>query len=188
MTGRVPLAGRTLIVGPSGAGKTRLTARTLERWLDRHGPEGVVVLEFGPDVERDGEVLGGRLSRFTAVPAGAWVGTLEAHAPRSQGGDEADAVALARDNAVRAARLIEGTPRDPRAVFVNDATIPFQHEAGEPDALLEYCGAAEAAVLNAYAGGALGTDGPVSRRESAVLERLRAWADRTVELSGDRTA
>ena len=89
-----PLAGTTLIVGPSNVGKTRLTARALTAWLERAGADGVVVLEFAPEVERDGRILGGRLDRFVTPPAGVWRGVLDAHAPRATAGSEVEAVDL----------------------------------------------------------------------------------------------
>ncbi|MFB6280857.1 MAG: hypothetical protein ABEH40_02420 [Haloferacaceae archaeon] len=180
-----PLSGVTLITGPSNAGKTTLTARALEAWVDEHGPRGVVVLEFGPEVAHEGRVLGRRLSRFAAVPDAAWSGVLDARAPRAEGGSDADAVALAADNARRAARLIRSAPADPAAVFVNDATIPFQHESGDPGALLAYCDCAEAAVLNALEGDELGGDDPISRAERDALDALRAGCDRTLRLDRD---
>lgn len=178
-----PLSGSTLVVGPSQAGKTRLTARALDAWVDREGAAGVAVLEFAPHVERDGALLGGRLDRFTAVPDDAWRGVLDAHAPRTAGETEADAVALAADNADRAARLLDAAPDDPDAVFVNDATIPLQHDSFAPRRLAAYCERADCAVLNAYEGDALGTEDPVSRREREALAALRAWADRTRSLA-----
>lgn len=177
-----PLDGRTLVVGPSNAGKTHLTARALEAWVGQHGPDGVVVLDFGPEVERDGRVLGGRLDRETVVPEGVWYGVLEAHAPRATGADEADAVALAADNARRARELFAAAPAEPRAAFVNDATIPFQHEVGNPDALFDAVAGADCVVANAFESDELGTDDPVSRQERRALATLRDWADRVVEL------
>lgn len=177
----VPLSGTTLIVGPSQVGKTRLTARALDTWIEREGVEGVVVLEFAPEVERDGRVLGGRLDRFTAIPDGAWYGILDAHAPRSEGGTDEESVTLARDNAERAGRILEDAP-EPRAVFVNDATIPLQHESFDPDRLTAYCDRAACVILNAFEGDELGTADPVSRREHEVLRAFRVWADRTITL------
>ncbi|MFB6184329.1 MAG: hypothetical protein ABEI96_07220 [Haloarculaceae archaeon] len=177
-----PLSGSTLIVGPSQVGKTRLTARALDAWIAREGPGGVVVFEFAPVVERDGRVLGGRLDRFTTIPDGTWHGVLDAHAPRADGTDDAETVALARDNAERAGRILDAAP-EPNAVFVNDATIPFQHETLDPGRLTAYCDRARCAVLNALESDELGTSDPVSRRERDVLATVRAWADRTVELA-----
>ncbi|MFC7141497.1 hypothetical protein ACFQMA_16870 [Halosimplex aquaticum] len=177
-----PLDGSTLIVGPSQAGKTRLTARALEAWIDREGPTGVVLLEFGPEYEHEGTVLGRRLERYTDVPADVWVGTVDAHAPRSESESEPELRELARQNAAAVADRIAAAPADPAAVFVNDATIGFQHAPDEVDQLLDYCDTAEAAVLNAFESDELGTDDPVSVRERGVVRRLRAWADRTVAL------
>ncbi|UPM44883.1 hypothetical protein [Halocatena salina] len=177
-----PLAGSTLIVGPSQAGKTRLTARALETWVEHNEPEGMVVLEFAPEVERGGEILGGRLDRFMDVPDGAWLGVLDAHAPRSEGKTTDESVALARNNAERAQELIDAAPADPRAVFVNDTTIPYQHEASEPKRLMAYCDRAEYVILNALESDELGTDDPVSRQEREALSILKGWADRTVSL------
>ncbi|MFB6068680.1 MAG: hypothetical protein ABEJ90_02000 [Halobacterium sp.] len=178
-----PLSGSTLVTGPAKSGKTRLTAAALDAWVDSHGPDGVVVFEFAPEVHRDGQLFGGRLSRFTTVPADAWRGVLDAHAPRAEGdGDEARALDLARDNAERAVELFDAAPADPAAVFVNDATIPFQHPDSSPSRLVDYCEHATASVVNAFEGDELGTDDPVSRRECEVLDALASWADRRVRL------
>lgn len=172
----LPLRGRVLLTGPSNVGKTRLTARTLERWIDARDAEGVVILDFAPEIERDGILLGGRLSRFVDLPAAAWVGALDAHAPRAEGETPAEERRLARENAERARVLIEEAP-EAEAVFVNDATIPFQHEGGNVEALLAACTDAELVVMNAFSIQELGTDDPISRRERKVRERLIRWAD-----------
>lgn len=176
-----PLTGSTLIVGPSQAGKTRLTARTLEAWVDRHGTDDVVILEFAPELEHNGRILGGRLNRFTTIPDGVWHGVLDAHAPRAEGADETEVVTLAEDNAERAVEILEAAP-DPNAVFINDATIPLQHESVEVKQVTGYCDRATCAVLNAFDSDELGTDDPVSHQEWTALSELRSWADRTVEL------
>jgi len=180
-----PLAGTTLIVGPSNAGKTRLTARALAAWTERNGPDDAVVFEFAPEVERDGRLLGGRLDRFVTPPAGAWRGVLDAHAPRSTADSADAAAALAADNARRAGAVFDAAPADPRAVFVNDATIPFQTPDADPSWLLGYCAGAEVAVLNALAADELVADDPVSEAERAALAALRERADRVVRLDGD---
>jgi len=179
-----PLTGTTLIVGPSNVGKTRLTARALTAWLEREGPEGVVVFDFAPEVERDGRVLGGRLDRFVTPPSAVWRGVLDAHAPRATAETDAEAVDLAVDNARRARDLFDAAPADPRAVFVNDATIPFQTPDADPGALLDYCGRAETTVLNALSRDAIVGDDPVSRVERKTLSTFRRGADRVIELGG----
>lgn len=178
----VPLSGSTLLTGPSNVGKTRYTAGALSAWIDERGTEGVVALDFAPVIERDGKILGGRLTQFIDIPDDVWYGVLTANAPRAESSTETEAVELARDNAVRAAELLESAPSQPRAVFVNDATIPFQHEAGSLDDLLTYCDRAKCSVLNAFESEELGTDDPVSRQEQAALDRLHGWADHVIEL------
>lgn len=178
-----PLSGSTLIEGPTQVGKTTLTARALEAWIGEHGADGVVVLEFAPSIERDGETVGGRMDRFVDVPDGVWSGVLDAHAPRLTGETDAETARLARENAEGATAILAQAP-EPRAVFVNDATIPLQTDDDAVTRLTDYCDRADCVVLNAFAGSELGTDDPVSRREQAALDTLRAWADRTHTLTG----
>jgi hypothetical protein len=68
-----------------------------------------------------------------------------------------------------------------RAVFVNDATIPFQ-ASGDPSPLVRACEAASTVVCNSFDGDLGG--GPVSTGEDTALERLDSWADRRVRLAG----
>lgn len=179
-----PLTGSTLVVGASNTGKTRLTADALDAWIESNGTDGVVVLDFAPELERNGRLLGGRLDRFTTVPDDVWGGRLDAHAPRAAADSEAEAVSFARENAGRAAKLLDAAPTDPRAVFVNDATIARQHSKSAPHRVRQYCGAAEVAVLNAFESDELGADHPVSVVERETLAALRDWASRTVSLPG----
>ena len=178
----LPLSGVTLVVGPSNAGKTRLTARALDAWVDEHGSSGCVVLDFAPTVERDGEILGGPLTQFTTVPDGAFHGVVDAHAPRAAGESDAEALALAEENAAAAFERLDAAPADPAAVFVNDATIALQADPDAVDRLTAYCDRADCAVLNAFESDELGVDDPVSSTERAALQRLRTWAGRVVEL------
>lgn len=179
----VPLDGSVLVVGPSNVGKTRLTARALDRWVARHGTDGCVVLDFAPTVERDGEVLGGPLTQFTTVPEGVYHGVVDAHAPRSEGETDDEARALAEENAAAAFEALDAAPATPTAVFVNDATIALQADPDATGRLTDYCERADCAVLNAFESDELGVDNPVSASEVTALRRLRAWADHVVDLS-----
>ena len=176
-----PLAGTTLVTGPSNVGKTRLTARALDAWIDEHGTDGVVILDFAPEVRRDGRLLGGFLTRFTDVPDDVWYERLDAHAPRASGATVSAALDLATENARQSKRMVESAPADPRAVFVNDATIPFQADLLDSAVLSGYCDAAAVAVCNAFESDELGVDDDISRNERAALNALRSWADRVVE-------
>ena len=177
-----PLSGPTLVVGPSNVGKTRCTAHALETWVDAHGPEGCVVLDFAPTVERDGTVLGGPLTQFTTVPEEVYHGVVDAHAPRAESESDDEAMALAAENADAASDRLDAAPADPAAVFVNDATIALQSETALTARLTDYCDRADCAVLNAFESDELGTDNPVSAGERAAVAQLRSWADRVVGL------
>lgn len=175
-------SGTTLLTGSSNAGKTRLTALAIERWLADSGTTGVVVLDFAPEMWLDEQLLGGRLSRFTTIPADVWHGGIEAHAPRAQGDSDAEIHELATINSENAARLLDATPTDPTAVFINDATIPFQSGNLATPRLIDYCDRAETAVLNAFESDELGTAHPVSQHERDALDELKRTANQTIEL------
>ena len=177
-----PLDGTTLVTGPSNTGKTRLTARALDTWVAERGTDGVVVLDFAPKVERNGRILGGRLDRFTGLPDDIWSGILDAHAPRADGKSEVETLDLAAANARHAERIVHEAPDDSLAIFINDATIPFQSGDVAVTLLTDYCEGAETVVCNAFESDKLGVEDPVSRHERAALDTLRSWSDRVVEL------
>lgn len=176
-----PLTGRLLITGASNVGKTTLTAEAVHEWVANHGADGVVVLDFAPEVERDGNLLGGRITRITALPESVWYGAIDAHAPRATASSPDDAARLATENAVRASALLESAPT-PTAAFVNDATIPFQAAGSDLSRLLSWLEPAQVAVLNAFESDELGRDDAISRQEKRVLARLRDWADSEIRL------
>jgi len=174
--------GSTLILGPSDVGKTRATASALEDWTANRGVDGMVVLDFAPEVRRDdGTLLGGRLTRFRALPDTAWCGVLEAYAPRASATTQQEALEYARRNGANAATLLDTAPR-PTALFVNDATIPFQHPAYPPIPLLKLLEDATYAVLNAFESTELGRDDLISRTERETREQLRTAVDRVCHL------
>lgn len=174
-----------LVTGPSNAGKTWSMAQLARDWLALHGSAGVALLDFAPELERDGRVLGGRLTRLLD-PGGAWYGAIDAHAPRAESDSDEAALDLARRNAERAAALIEEAPSGPSAVFVNDATIPFQHPDADVERLFDYAAGARLVALNAFDGDELGA-GPVSECEARALAQFRAWADTEARLPLDRS-
>ncbi len=181
--GTVPLSGVTLIVGPLQAGKTHATAEILTRWLDRHGGSDVVVLDFAPSIPTEDGVIGGRIDRFIELPDSVWYGTIEARGPRSEGDSIAEMQSLAKQNADRVRHILKRAPASPRAVFVNDVTIGYQHDPDDLDMLQGYCQEAACVVLNAYEGDELTRADPISINERAVLDSLRQWSDREIRLN-----
>ena len=171
------ISGSTLILGPSDVGKTRATASALEEWITTRGTDGVVVLDFAPEICRDdGTLLGGRLTRFTTLPDNGWCGVLEAYAPRTSASTPQEALEYARRNGANATTLFDAAPR-PTALFVNDATIPFQHPAYLPTPLLDLLANATYAVLNAFESTELGRDDLISRTERETRQQLHAAVD-----------
>lgn len=181
----IPLAGTTLITGPSNTGKTRLTAPALDAWISRHGPDDVVVFEFGPEVRCNGRVFGRWLTQFTEIPNGAWQGVLDAHAPRLEGASTAETIELARENMLGASQLLDNAPENPAAVFVNDATVGFQHPSSTPEELTAYCNRAELAIVNAFEDTTPGATDQISRANSRTIQTLATWADRRVSLKAN---
>lgn len=177
----VPHAGSTLIVGPMQSGKTRLTASTLERYIDTYGPSGVVVLDFAPEIQTENGIIGGRLTRFIDLPDAVHYAAIEARGPRSEGETPEAASRIASDNATAAHAAIVEAPA-PHAVFVNDVTIAFQHASSDLGELLTYCDPADCVVINAYRGETFDATDPITVTERSVVDQLIDWADRVIEL------
>lgn len=178
----IPLTGTTLIVGPLRAGKTRMTAAVLKRWLDEYGPSGVVVIDTAPEIESDEGLIGGRLDRFIDVPSAVFYGAVATSGPRAEGSSSEESRRIAKENAERARMLIESAPPTPRAVFVNDVTLAFQYDPSAVDDIATYWQDAECVVINAYEGSAFDKDDPISKNERRALARLKQFADRVIDL------
>ena len=178
----VPLHGRTLIVGGLRTGKTTATAEALDRWLNQHGTDGVVVLDFAPEIETDDGLIGGYLERYITIPDEVHHGVAMVRGPRSESSTATEAQAIAATNARRIRTIIENAPPSPRAVFVNDVTLGVQHDPADVDPLVRYCSHADCVVLNGYEGFDFSPDDPITMAERRALDRLKRWADRVVDL------
>lgn len=137
---------RLLIIGESGKGKTRLTAKIAEALAIAAGPDKVTILDFAPDYEGVGQPLtlsieGVRLLRPRVVKA-----------PRLMSkGDCSMAWMLARENASVTGGLLEAYLREPTPILViNDASIHLH--AGEPSLLYKAVDASTVFVGNSYWG------------------------------------
>ena len=89
---------------------------------------------------------------------------------------------LAAANARHAERIVQGAPDDSLAVFVNDATFRFQSRVVAVTLLTDYCNDAEAAVCNVFESDEFGFEDSASRNDQTVLDALRSWSDRVIEL------
>ena len=177
----IPSTGRTVIRGASNVGKTRLTAAALARYVHCHGTEQVVLFDFAPTIVQADRIIGGRIDRFYEIPPGVWTGKIEAWGPRIESKSKEEALALARKNAVMAGMVMDQMPNDPRAIFVNDMTIPFQHPSADLSPRLKRWEVADHVVCNAYFGRELGA-GPIADREKTLHEAITAWASTVIDL------
>ncbi|MGC9051936.1 hypothetical protein [Pyrobaculum sp.] len=161
---------RVLIVGDVGRGKTLLLAKMLKA-LAALGVS-VTILDFAP--EKMG--VGAKLTRYVDV-AGVRYLTEVFRAPRLEGRDAGEELALARENAERAAALIRQFLASPTPVLaVNDLTI-YLH-AGDPALVEEAIDAADVFIATAYYGSALRDKGSgISGRERRAVEELMKRCD-----------
>ncbi|MDY6775254.1 MAG: hypothetical protein SV253_04135 [Halobacteria archaeon] len=194
----VTVSGSVVVSGGLNAGKTRLTAETLRRYAEYkykyEYDKTVVLLDFAPEFVRDGDLVGGHVSRFVEVPETVSTYVLEANAPRLEADTEEETLELARDNYERGISLIDSAPDSPDAVFVNDATIPFQYTGSDPETLTRYCSRADDSLLNFYdteADSERESDGlpssssqtdVVDLNERRTVEWFRDWSDTEIRL------
>lgn len=178
----------TLIVGDINSGKTRLSKRILEGFLDcREGD--VIIVDLAPYIlrydlarKRDLSGVGGALE---APPDHVNRGNVRRFSaglvpPRLRAKTQEEALFYAGQNAL----IIEGMFRRAfegrvEILFVNDCSMYLQ--AGDPSRLLEWIRAAKTAVVNGYYGTRLG-GGPVSEREREGMDHLMANCDRLIRL------
>jgi hypothetical protein len=170
---------KVLVTGPSGCGKTRRTADLLAEWLQRQGPQGVVVVEFAPEHDLgDGRVLGRRLERYLEIPDEVLYLMVETKAPRAGAAGEEQAVEVAQANQEAAEEVWRRMPSGPKALFVNDATMAFHVPGSDPASLLQAIEASGVAVVNALDPQGFEADHPITLQELRVLERIGHVVDR----------
>ncbi|QOJ78710.1 DUF87 domain-containing protein [Infirmifilum lucidum] len=166
---RTVLGKRTVIVGETGSGKTRLTARILEGLLELVDASEVTVIDMAPTTIPG---LGYRLSHYTsAVHRVRYLAPREVRAPRLEGRSVEEVIQLAEFNRNVLESLLELFRKDPtRVLVVNDMTMYFH--AGDPNKLAECALLAETFLANAYSGLKLSNDkgSGLTRRESEALK------------------
>lgn len=174
----------TLILGEVNSGKTRLTRRILEAFLEA-GEGSILVVDLSPRPQSDrGQEdlhgVGGRL--LAERPPGLTVLETVLYAPRLESRDEDSARKLAKENAGRIQELLQrAEAMRPCALFVNDASMYLQ--AGDGRRFHAWVRSAPTAVVNAYLGRSLGS-GALSRREREAVLKLMEQADRRILLGG----
>ncbi len=165
---------RTLILGNVNSGKTRLTGAILEAFTAASEAGRIALLDLAPDPVGS---VGGKM----APPhAAVLYMTCPIVPPRLTGRNENEIATLAMSNARRIEAMMDrylAAPRD--ILLVNDATLYLQ--AGCLTRFVALLDSAATAVINAYAG-AYFSDGPLTRHEQRLTDRLGRRCDRIIRL------
>jgi len=175
----------TMIVGDVNTGKTHLTQRILDVYC-QIGEGGVAVVDLAPDIppaflKDDISGIGGRLRLPGNQRARYYHCSL--HAPRIEGKNEEEAMALATQNAHRIESLFEqALAQKTDVLFVNDCSLYLQ--AGKVEKMLLWVRSARTAIVNGYHGKTLGR-GILSSREREEMEVMMKHGDRVIRLTGE---
>ena len=160
---------KLLIIGETGRGKTRLLASLVG--LVRALGVPTTVIDLAP--EKAG--VGAKVARYIDVSGLVYL-TADFRAPRLEGKDAAEELALAKENAEKARSLFAKYLSSPTPFLaVNDLTI-FLH-AGDLEEALDLAESAKAFVATAYYGELLRDKGSgiLERERRAVEELARRW-------------
>lgn len=172
------LGKKTLIIGGIKSGKTRFLCTLVEKVL-QEGRERITVLDFAPDLYRG---VGGKMI-LPRHPRLCYL-TTRITAPRLQGRDSAEVLALAQGNRCRIDALLAACPARPAPILViNDITLYFH--TGSAERLKEVAATATTVVVNAYCGEDFQEE-QVSRREREQLEAFMPFFDRILRMEGGR--
>jgi len=157
-------------VGEAGSGKTLLLSKIISIITALGVPATVV--DLAP--EKGG--VGAKLARYLDVGALRYF-TDDFRAPRIEGRDAEEELALARANAARAEALLKRYLEEPTPVLaVNDVTI-YLH-AGSLEFLLDVAERAEVFLATAYYGSRLRDKGSgIAERERRAVEELMKICD-----------
>jgi len=175
---------RTLIMGETGTGKTKVTALLLREAISRIEPVQITLLDFAPAQRTiNGLRIGGRVTDFLPNPkCRVYEPSAEIRAPRLEGHNADEVLRLAGDNAVLTSALLRRYLALPApCLFINDLTIHLH--AGDPNLLLQAIRRSETFVGNAYSGSSLAPDhgSGLSGREREI-QRVVGFVDSVIEL------
>ena len=167
---------RTLILGEVDCGKTHYTEKVLEAFIAEDLAPQTSVLDLAP--QRVGRI-GGKMTSADRPPVLYLTEAIVA--PRVTAKTDQEAEKLALGNAQRIEKLFARfCDSGRRILFINDASLYLQ--AGSLQKLALLLQMTDTAVINAYYGDTFAPS-PLTRREKAATERLRALCDKHVHLS-----
>lgn len=162
------LGKRVLIVGERGRGKTLRTALLLRELLKVYKPEDVTIIDMAPTTLHPGSRLSGYIEGLGPL---RYLSPRLVRAPRIEGRDAGEVLALAKLNAEAIDPLLDEYLSKPTALLVvNDLTI-YLH-AGSLEKAARCALTAETFLANAYRGSsltALDKGSGLSERERETL-------------------
>ncbi len=170
---------KILIAGDVGRGKTAYTAKLIEEILKQNPEEDITVLDFAPEYGKIGFSLKQYLQR---VPRNYHTPEKVA-APRLEGRDGAEVLALARQNAMYIEPLLKHyLEHSTKYLFINDVSLYLQ--AGDYELISSCLKKAETAIINSYYGSTLSNDrgSNISLIERHQVEKLMKEVDIVIRL------
>jgi energy-coupling factor transporter ATP-binding protein EcfA2 len=172
---------RTLILGESGSGKTRLAAKVVEQLMTVEKPDRITIIDFAP--ERT-EHIGGKLTDYITVNSGVrYLTPKQVRAPRLTGASQEQVLRLARLNRKLMEPLLnEFIQKWTEVLIINDITL-YLH-AGKLERILQCVRLADTFLGTAYYGSKLAEDlgTGISLREKGLTDELAAFMDRVIRI------
>jgi energy-coupling factor transporter ATP-binding protein EcfA2 len=172
---------RTLVLGESGSGKTRLVAKLVEQLMTVEKPDRITIIDFAP--KRTGH-LGGKLTDYSTLKRGVrYLAPKKVCAPRLTGASPEQVLRLARLNRrLMEPLLSEFIQKWTEILIINDVTL-YLH-AGKLERILQSVRLADTFLGTAYYGSKLAEDlgTGISLREKGLTNELAAFMDRVVKI------
>jgi hypothetical protein len=179
------LGKKTLILGESRSGKTRLAAKLAEELMARGKPEKITVIDFAP---RRSDDTGGKLADYAAIVGGvSYFEPKEVCTPRLSGTSPEQVLQLAKLNRKLMEPLLSRFIKNPTEILImNDITL-YLH-LGRLDRILRCARLARTFVGTAYYGSKLAEDlgTGISQRERRLTDELAVFMDQVVNIDLSR--
>lgn len=188
---KVPLKGKeilgkkTLVLGETGSGKTKLAARLLKELVTLIDPEKITVIDFAP--QRVGEV-GGKITDYLSMPSEIkYLSPENVYTPRLAGKSLEQVLRYAELNRENMEPLLrEFIEKATEVLVLNDVTL-YLH-SGRLESVLKCAKLAKTVLVTAYYGSKLAEDlgAGIGLREKRLTEELAASMDLVVKIDSRR--
>ena len=156
---------RILILGETGAGKTRLTERITRALARASNPESITVIDLAPDYMGVGRPLEAPPGTRILRPHGLKAPRLQSH------GNCSLAWRLAEDNAFLTTKVLrEFISRPTPILVINDMSIHLH--AGDPGIVLDAFKEAAVVAANSYYGDKLRDECGIWEKERRLIEKI----------------